>query len=371
MGLKMKLAIDEEYTPEISRDEYEARLVALHKKAFSSEEQEFDKVMRCIYKAPAGFYTTDPQLIYGNGQWHLYYVTGKTEYADLWLNDFRKSNFASANQHPYEEVGDGHAVGDTLFDLHYHGKIMTSAQGEFCSLLQGDGYATQYGDKWVYVVSNRGPKGQSMGLAYSADLFNWVPEENNPIWLPPDYAAKGKCAGAFIVPYQGRYLIYYMLTSSLPINGVGLISTADFLNFDDHGLVFIAPSQLRGTAVIESPCVVFREGIWHLFFGNGTGWWHVASDRPDNFLGKTDLQRGVLTGMYSMGHFHASRVVQTPEGKWYMYSTRKEEQRRVNRKSGISAFRGSKEDESSLLDGIFAAELVWDGDFPRLLELEL
>lgn len=368
MGIKIIMDMNHLFEPEIDKYEYEERLMALHRQAFSAKEYDFSKVMHCIYSPPSGYCSHQPQLIYDGDAWHLFYVTGKIEYADVWLQNYKIGNILAALKQPYEEVGDGHAVGDTLFNLQYHGRIMTEAQGEFSSLLQGNGHTVKYGDKWVCVISNRGPAGQSMGLAYSPDLFEWTPDPGNPFWAPPFYATKGKCAGGFIVQYKSRFLIFYMLTSALPVNGVALLSTADFRSFEDHGLVYIAPTQLRGTAVVESPCVVYRNGLWHLFYGIGTGLWHTVSDRPDNFMGQTDLQRGIFSGAYCMGPFHDARVVQTPEGKWYMCSTRKEEQRRMHRDKGISAFRGSKEDEASLQDGIFLAEIEWEGDFPVLKE---
>jgi hypothetical protein len=49
-----------------------------------------------------------------------------------------------------------------------------------------------------------------------------------------------------------------------------------------------------------------------------------------------------------------------------MVSTRKEEQRRLNREAGVLKYWATMEDESPLLDGLFVCEVEWKGDQPIL-----
>jgi hypothetical protein len=226
--------------------------------------------MRCIYKPPAGYYLTDPFLLHDGTKWHLFYVTGRMEYCDEWIACRRRGDFAAAAKVPYEE-GEGHAVGSTLFDLKYHSSILTKFQGEFAYALQGDSSIVRHGNRWVNLYSTRGPKGGSMSLAYSNDLFEWEFDPANPVIWPPDWAKRpGKFGHSWIVPFGETYLIYYCgqkETTSV----AGLFSTKDFRAFTDHGPVIEVSYQLRGTIGVEAPTMIYRDHLWHLFYNVGYG----------------------------------------------------------------------------------------------------
>src|SRR5207245_2835554 len=190
-------------------------------------------------------------------------------------------------------------------------------------------------------------------------------------WRPPGYAnPRGVCKNAHIIrhPSDPYYLIYYCLSHSEGTSCVALLSTKDFRAFNDHGPVLKMTLQLRGTAGIESPCVVCRDGMWHLFFGLGTGVWHAVSNRPDNFMGAQGFRTVSPGGCYLLGPYHVVEVFEHG-GRWFMTSSRKEYQRRLNREAGILKFRGSAADEASLLDGLYVCELRWKGDQPILMTL--
>jgi hypothetical protein len=322
--------------------------------------------MTFIYRAPQGYVTVDPSLVHDGKQWHLFYVTGRIAFADIWIDAIRRGDFTSAAAHPYEE-GEGHAVGERLFTLRYQNAMLTEPQGEFALGLQGDSAIVRHGNRWVDLYTTRGPEGQAMCLAYSEDLNAWRLDPRNPILRAPAYALpRGKCGGAFILPYAGRYLIYYMLSAPGGLGGVALCSTDDFERYDDHGFVFLAPLQARGTRTVESPCVVYRDGLWHLFYGLGTGVWHVVSNRPDCFMADHHFLAASSISSYCLGPFHACRVYQDLDGRWFMISTPKEERRRQNRENGVITFRGSMQDESIMLEGVYICRVEWDNDYPVL-----
>jgi hypothetical protein len=354
----------------ISEVEFGQRLQALHKQLYASAEFEFDAVMRCVYKPPEGYVLTDPQLLHDGTQWHLFYVTGKIEYADAWIAAIRSHDFRHAREIPYEE-GDAHAVGSDLLNLEYHSLILGEPQGDFGLGLQGDSAIARYQDHWVNLFSARGSGGTSVCLARSRDLFTWEYEVRNPLLWPPDWAIRpGKYGAAFIVPYENLYLVYIQCQTQLGLGAVQLLTTHDFETFEDQGPVFLMPVQLRGTSTVESPCVVQREGLWHLFVTVGTGTWHIVSNRPDRFMASPALNYVSPLGTYQLGPFHACRVFQAPEGDWYLAGTRKEYQRYLNRKAGVLTFRGSAADEAALLAGLYLCRVRWDGDQPILQSLE-
>jgi len=196
-------------------------------------------------------------------------------------------------------------------------------------------------------------------------------DPSNPFWRAPDYAnPHGVCKSAHTIrhPVDPYYLSYYNLSLSDGATCVALLSTQDFKVFHDHGAVLKMTLQLRGTAGCESPCVVYREGIWHLFFGCGTGMWHAVSNRPDTFMGGQGFRTVSPGGCYMLGPYHAAVMFQYGD-RWYLTSTRKEYQRRLNRKARVLKFRGSAADESSLLAGLFLCGVEWKGDQPILRKL--
>ena len=351
----------------LSQEESNERLVALHRQLYASSEVAFDDVMTCIYKAPPGYVVVDPQLVHDGSQWHMFHVTGKLEYADEWIKAIRTGDFLRAREIPYEE-GEGHAVGPDLRQLEYHSMILDDVQGDFGLGLQGDSAIARHQDHWVNLFSARGRQGTSLCLAYSDDLYHWEYDPRNPILWPPDWARRpGKYGSAFIVPWKDVFLIY---TDCIALDGQGavqLLTTVDFQDFEEHGPVLKMPLQWRGTTCVESPCVVHRNGLWHLFITSGTGTWHAISDRPDQFMGvPACTEFTVALGCYYMGPLHACRVLQAPDGQWYMISTRKEERRRRNRQAGVLKYRGSVADEAALLDGLFLCRVNWEGDQPIL-----
>jgi hypothetical protein len=353
------------YEPLVGPRQFADRMKELHLGVYRSAEQHFDATMRCLYRAPPGYVVVDPQIVHDGSAWHLFYVTGKLEYADAWIDAIRRLDFAGARKIPYEE-GDGHAMGPSLDRLAYHSTILTQPRGDYGWGLQGDSAIVRHQDHWVNLYSARGPGGTSLCLARSRDLVSWEEEPGNPMLWPPAWAMRpGKYGAAYIVGVADQYLVYVQCITREGLGAVQLLSTRDFATFVDHGPVFQMPLQLRGTMSVESPCVVERDGIWHLFVTSGPGTWHAVSDRPDRFHARPAAQQFVTTlGTYCMGPYHACRVFRAPDDRWYIVATRKEEQRRLNRESGEHTFRGSAQDEAALLQGMFLGRIEWDGDRP-------
>ncbi|MBI4581375.1 MAG: hypothetical protein HY718_16860 [Planctomycetes bacterium] len=362
----------------VNAAEWAERLVILHRQLYASEEVDFDEVMTHVYAPPKGWWLADHCLVHDGTDWHLYYVTGPFEYADEWIANLRAKRYAECRKTPYE-MGDAHAAGPALNQLECRGLIMQEPQAEFGTLLQGTSNIARFEDHWVNVYTTRGPEGEALALARSRDLHEWEYEPANPIWRPPDYARSGgSCKNAHIVrpPADGRYLIYYCVSLNDGTCAVGLLSTQDFAGFADHGPVFKTSKQMRGTAGTESPTVVCRNGMWHLFVAFGPGYWHAVSPRPDDFLGRAGLDMedfwsasGAVRGSYFFGRFHCMELFEHA-GQWWMTSTRKEYQRYLNRRAGILKYRGSAADEASLLPGLFLARVEWEGDRPIPVRVE-
>lgn len=166
--------------------------------------------------------------------------------------------------------------------------------------------------------------------------------------------------------HRGVYLIYVVAWDSLGHPCVALITTRDWRTFEDYGPVFRMTPAMRGTFGIESPCIVQRNGMWHLFFTHGPGLWHAVSPSPTGFLeGSNGSSTRVARGAYFMGPFHATEIVQDGDD-WWLTTDRKEQTRQLNRRAGRMRYRGTYEDEKTLEEGLYVSRLTWDGDRPVL-----
>lgn len=356
--------VELDYESEVTGGEAHERIARVHRQAWTSPQVAFDDVMQQVYAAPAGYVLVDPFVLHDGRQWHLFYVTGRIAHLEAWREALRNGDDEALATSPYEG-GEAHAVGPSLFELTYAGDIYTEAAGAHESGGRVDSCIIRSGNRWLDLYTGKGPRDRCLCVAYSDDLTDWHRDSGNPVWTMPNYGLPGgKCSGAWIVPLGERYLVYYMLTLGEGACAIGLLSTEDFHRFDDHGPVIKMPASLRGTQNIESPTVLHRDGLWHLFFGWGEGWWHAVSARPDRFMAGATLHTDAAAGVYCMGPFHACRLFQDPAGQWHMVSTRKEEARRISRQQGDGVMRGSIEDERFLLDGLHLCAIDWQGDSP-------
>lgn len=344
------------------------RLQRFHRSVYASGLVAFDEVMVQFFEPQAGCVAQDHCLVHDGRRWHLFVLSQPLDEAQPMAEAVRNRDWSRAKQHPYC-IGEVHAVGPTLFDLKPAGRILDKPQGEFATLNQCTSFIHRYDGRWVDVYTAAGPEmGQSLCLAWSDDLDHWEMDDRNPIWRPPSYAAGTTvCKNPCVVQHEGRYLIYYSLNLAEGLGSVALFSTTNFRDFVDHGPVCKQPFQFRGTQGVESCHVLLRDGLWHLFYGSGEGWWHAVSNRPDRFQSTQGFNSTSVQGVYCMGPFHACEIVEH-DGRWWMTSTYKEEHRRKCRLAGKRIFRGEHDDESGMCAGLFVSEILWDGDRPMLVK---
>ena len=244
------------------------------------------------------------------------------------------------------------------------------SQGTFDAAYRDHGSLFRYQGRFGLLYDVRGVKDGDepfigMSLAWSDDMRTWRPDDRNPC-LPGKIGwIRETCKDPHVLYHDGAYLIYYATSDADGYRCVGLATTRDWRNFSDEGCVFRVAPALRGTLGIESPCVVLRDGIWHLFFTYGPGTCHTISRSPRDFVSAREGEWQVGKGFYYLGPFHAAEVFQHDD-QWWLTTTRKEEIRRLNRLAGRLCFRGTYEDEKALEAGLFAARLNWKGDQPVL-----
>lgn len=355
----------------IDAESFERRFVELHKQLFASVEPAFDDVTNHVFAPPKGMSQFDHSLIHDGGRWHLFYGTGDQRLQPTWHERIIARDWEGANKVTCEP-GNGHAVGQTLSDLEFKDHVFFEPQGRFdlasrsvCSVFRYDG-------RFGMLYDVRGADDDDnlfigMSLAWSNDLEHWELGKTNPVIAPPPWACKGStCKDPHVMCLDGVYLIYYVVMDTEGYCSVALTTTTDWNEFSDAGCVFRSAPMLRGTLGIESPCVVHREGIWHLFFTQGQGMWHAVSSSPTSFVARRDSAMNVGRGVYFVGHFHATEIVCAPDGAWWLTTDRKEQARLLNRRAGRLCYRGTYEDEKVLEEGLYLSRIDWRGDQPVL-----
>lgn len=367
------MSLKEILAPAISNKEYTERHRALHKQVFAAPPFDFDAVTSPMFRAPEGYYTADHCLVHDESNWHLFYVTGEIKNFEIWAEAYKNQDVETYKKYQYE-IGDGHAVGKSLEEMRFRNIILTEPQGTFDTSTRGNVHIVRHKDHWVALYQVRGPEGRMICVARSTDLYDWVPDRRNPAFGPPSWANPvDQCKDLHIVPWKGVYLVYYITLGRDNLQTIALKVTEDFEQFTEIGPVFKGTYMLRGTRGIESPCIVERNGLWHLFFGWGIqGVWHVISNRPDTFVG-VDLsgwsgsQEKVDCGMYTYAPFHAAEIM-LHKGEWFLTTTKKEELRRRDCENRVLKFRTTLEDELRLTHGIYKSRIEWDEDYPVCLK---
>ncbi len=360
--------------PTLSDEQFTERFEQLHRQLWQSPEFDFDSVTRHVYTPPKGMYQVDHSFMHDGDNWHLYYLTGDMTLSEPW-NQHRKTGDLEGANRFCVEPGNGHAVGTNLFNLQFVEHVFFEPQGRFdlmsrgvCSLFEYANGPQKYG--MLYDV--RGDQREKMCLAWSNDLHHWTQDERNPVLGIPSWAnPHGSFKDPHIMKYLDVYLIYVVAWNQTGQPCIALITTEDWKTFQDHGPVFAAAPQMRGTFGIESPQVIHRNGMWHLFYTHGTGLWHAVAPSPTEFLAQGEANACVrpMPGAYRIGPFHASEILRDGDN-WYLTTDRKEHQRACNRLARRKIYRGQYEDEQPLEEGLYLSNIIWDGDQPTLAKPE-
>ena len=327
----------------------EARRYRLYRQAQGCEPFVFDEVMSNVYIPPNEPFI-DHCFVEYEGKLHCFHVVGHPDM--MGKTDPRITKLA------YEWTG--HAAGSGLSDLQYQGRILDKVLGDWNVIATGlCPHIVPFEGRFAAVYYAVGMSGTRLCTAFSEDLVNWQQHPDNPLLAPPAWAKEyGTCKDPHVLARDdGTYLVYFCVAPKTGGGAIAVASTKDFEHFTHYEKPVIAmPAFIRGTGGVESPCVVEREGLFHLFVCGGEGLMHMISDDPINW----DMSRGI----YRVGPFLACEVFEW-NGEWWLTSTKKEELRRQDRLKGIS-HHGDYEDEIRNLEGMFLSHVRWRGDFPVL-----
>ncbi len=309
-------------------------------------------VFREVLSIP-GRYLNDHCLVRQGADWHFFGITGTV---------------APGGQ-PYGtpplEVSLAHASSPNLLEWQLHPDV-----------LELSGVWPEIGHVFApFVIEHTGMfhmlycasderRTQYICLATSPDLFRWERHPYNPVIVPsvfwsrwpgfgldaPDGGTFGSCRDPHILKLaDGRFAAYWV--SRLQerfgpnLTCVAASVSHDLVHWQEVGPIFAMKAWPEPpTLEVESPCVVFKDGRYWLFFKHG--WWthFVASSSPFDFWGQQALR---------LGFSHASEVLRW-NGQWW-----------------ITHCSGAPDDfmyrATNRTRGLFLGLLDWpDGECPRL-----
>ena len=201
---------------------------------------------------------------------------------------------------------------------------------------------------------------ESMCLATSGDLSSWAKHPFNPVFRPSrhwaEYAASpgiwGCCRDPHVLAHpRYGYILYYvawMKGTGGRLVAIGSAVSEDLYTWQDTGPVMVrAMAADGGTASMESPCVVARDGTYYLFYKHRDGTRLVVSDDPFQFTDREDE-------WFSCAH--AAEVFEVA-GRWYISSCAREPTDLYHERSDRTK-------------GLYLASLEWQGDRPVIRPFE-
>ncbi len=239
---------------------------------------------------PVGGKVADFAVAERGGRFHFFYIERRLEEGTPF--------------YPGHEIYFGHASTADFIDWEVHEPVLLVRPGTWegghvwapCILRRGDTYVMAYTG-----VSSR--ISQDIGIASSADLFDWKRWEGNPIspckgkdwafWRADGIAS---CRDPSLVEHDGRVWMIYTANTKEGASCIALASTADLKTWKDHGPICVGPAtgyeaRLSGghpQGSLESASLVHRRGKWFLLVkakvrDSEKRSWIIASDRIDKF----------------------------------------------------------------------------------------
>ncbi len=299
-----------------------------------------------------GKYLNDHCLIRHNDLWHFFGILG----------------IVGKGMSGRSEVSLAHATSKDLKGWTLHPEILQMS-GKWPEILHV--YAPHViehdGTFYMLYCASDEQKTQYICLATSKDLFQWERHPFNPVIVPsafwskwpgfgldaPDGGTFGGCRDPHINKLDDGRFIAYWVSRVQERFGHNLTCVAasisrDLILWQDIGPVFYIKAwhmEEQPSLEAESPCVLYKDGKYWLFFKHG--WWthYVVSDSPFDFQGYEPIR---------LGFCHASEVFHWKE-KWWITHCSADPQ-------------DYKYRESNRTRGLFIGNLDWpDGKYPRLI----
>ncbi|MDX6767668.1 MAG: hypothetical protein SFU85_12875 [Candidatus Methylacidiphilales bacterium] len=208
------------------------------------------------FRVPGEYYK-DFFLLKDGETYHLFYNVGKAD-------------DCSQQWHlPGNEKCFGHATSTDLRSWEIHPRILPVVPATWESQVVSAPCVFRHANQWQMLYTGFDDQlTEWLGLASSADLFQWQRHEENPVYSGPSWTAWREgvwadCRDPHVIHHDGVFLMY---TCVLHGNGRGAVALArshDLLEWEDLGAV------LQTDPVPESPNVFEHSCKWYLITSAG------------------------------------------------------------------------------------------------------
>ncbi|MFD8792640.1 family 43 glycosylhydrolase, partial [Streptomyces vinaceus] len=201
-------------------------------------------------------YLNDHTLIKAAGRWHLFGIVGERARPGESPDSEAEVAFTHASAPgpygPWTPHADALTVDRSYFgEEHLWAPYVVEADGAF---------------RMFYAAGGR--SGAAINLATSTDLFTWTRVPSGPLFR--GIAARDP----MVLRIDGEWVMYYTELSA-PRGGRHIVAvrrSADLLHWSAPETAFADASTDATLSVTESPCVVERDGWYHLFIGPRGGY---------------------------------------------------------------------------------------------------
>lgn len=305
---------------------------------------------RLVYDI-GGRYVNDHCLIQArDGVWHFFHITGP----------IGKGCYDAGS-----EVSFGHATSRDLQTWQAHPDVLgTDPRSRHEPHHVFAPYVCEREGRYYLFYSgiNVDLKMESMCLACSDDLFEWRKHPFNPVFRPsrqwaehsPGSGTWACCRDPHVLadPKHG-YILYYVTWmkgtarrgGASRLVALGAAVSENLVSWQDAGPVMVREMATdHSTTSMESPCVVAKDGVYHLFYKHRDETRLATSDDPLMFTDRQDRCFSIA---------HAAEVFQAG-GRWY-----------ITHCSRDPLDVGHK--TSDRTKGLFIAGLEWEQGGPRVV----
>jgi Glycosyl hydrolases family 32 N-terminal domain len=223
-----------------------------------------------MYREPAS-YIADFCIVRRHGLYHLFHIHGERGGGWLGAGDF------------------GHAISRDLFSWTPCPNVVPAGPSGAWDEFQvwAPHIVERDGEYCMFYTGVDGRINQKIGLATSADLFQWEKASGNPVLGPGPWSdrARGERVACrdpmvFADAANRRYLMYYTATTEDGRPCIGLAESQNLEQWSDRGPTYI--EEDRSYNRLESAYLCEREGRYYLFY-SGKGGPNTMGSDPKSF----------------------------------------------------------------------------------------
>jgi Beta-fructosidases (levanase/invertase) len=229
---------------------------------------------------PIGGYIADFTIISDGSRFHLFYIERRQEGNPAW---------------PGHEIYFGHSSTDDFSCWKTHDPVMLIRPGTWEGNHVFAPYILRHNRQYVmFYTGLNGGNAQSLGMAFSKDLFTWERYHGNPIiqpafseWACWERHVVSSCRDPHIYVEDGLAYLYYTAIRKTGESCIALATSKDWENWTDVGPVFYLGRDyaipMTGPRHVESAYIEKMGNKYYLLYGHNGGVRYNVSHSPRHF----------------------------------------------------------------------------------------